>query len=305
MNAFAFSNPIEVNVKNGVCQIEGVDYPIVGFGTYPFTGEVCTLAVKQAVKSGYRIIDTATYYQNFEAIAKALKGQSRSSFYIISKVWHDRQSPIDLCKDLEWTLEQLQTDYLDAYLLHWPNSEISIDKTLETMEKLQQAKKIRHIGLSNISVNHLKRAFEVCIPIHWVQIEMHPYFYDHKFLEFCQEYSMVVQAWAPLGRGRISNDNVLAGIGEKYGKTASQVAIKWIIQHGCVPLPGSKNEKHIRENMQVTDFMLSEKEMKEIDKRAEAGKRERFSKDAIGFTDEFDFSYEQCWPKRNCIRDLY
>lgn len=298
MNLFAEGNPIEVDIKRGLCRIDAIDYPIVGFGTYPLTGEVCTEAVKEAVKIGYRIIDTATYYYNFDAIAGALKSQDRSNFYIISKVWHDMQAPAGLRKDLDLTLKQLQTDHLDAYLLHWPNSKIPIEQTLLTLEEMRRDKKIRHVGLSNISVNHLKRAMELGVAINWVQIEMHPYFYDPELLNFCQEHSIVVQAWAPLGRGRICEDQLLTKIGNKYRKTASQVAIRWIIQHGCLPLPGSKNQKHMRENKEVVDFLLSKEEMEEIDQRAKGGERERFSKRSIGFSDEFDFSYEECWPKK-------
>ncbi len=297
MNVFASSNAVEVDPKKGTCKIDGLDFPVVAFGTYPLTGKVCLEAVEQAAKSGYRIIDTATYYRNFDGIAKALKDKDRRHFYIISKVWHDSQSPEDLRNDLDKTLKQLQTNYLDAYLLHWPNSQIPIEKTLRALEELRQAKKIRHIGLSNVSVNHLKRALEVGVPITWVQIEMHPYFFDFELVKFCQEHLIIVQAWAPLGRGRICQDPLLARIGEKYGKTASQVAIRWIIQHGCMPLPGSKNETHIRENIDVNDFMLSQAEMDEIDQRAKVGERERYSKEVLGVGDEFDFSYEDCWPK--------
>lgn len=301
MNIFTLSRPVEIDIQKGICKIEGVNYPAIGFGTYPLTGQVCREAVELAMKMGYRVIDTATYYTNFDGIAKALKKQDRSKFYLISKVWHDQQLPEDLRKDIDFTLEQLEIDYLDAYLLHWPNSEIPIELTLKTMDALRRDHKIRHIGLSNISVNHLKRALEAGITVTWVQVEMHPHFYDAELIKYCQEHAIAVQAWAPLGRGRLSQDPLLVQIGKKYGKTSSQVALRWIMQHGCMPLPGSKNEVHIRENMDICDFMLSADEMECIDQKAKTGKRERFTKEDLGFSDELDFSYEECWPKVNSI----
>lgn len=293
------SASIEMDIKKGLCRIDGVEYPMIGFGTYhPQSGGMRAEDIELAIQTGYRMLDTATFYKNFDGIARALKNKGRSQIYLISKVWHDKQSPEDLRKDLNATLARLQIDYLDAYLLHWPNSKISIEKTLAAMNELRLAKKIRHIGLSNVTVNHLKRALEVAVPISWVQVEMHPYFCDFELIKFCREHSIGVQAWSPLGRGRISQDALLARIGKKYGKSSSQVAMKWIVQHGCIPLPSSKNEKHLFENLNVNDFTLTDDEMSEIDKRAKVGQRERLTKEMIGFDDEFDLSYGECWPKR-------
>lgn len=289
--------PIEVKIEQGKCKVGHTEYPIVGFGTYPLKGMVCEKAVEQAISSGYRIIDTATRYRNFDAIAQALKGKKRADFYMISKVWHDQQLPAHLRLDLHATLEQLRMDYIDAYLIHWPNSAIPIEQSLTAMEKLRQESKIRHIGLSNVTVHHLKRALEVGVPISWVQIEMHPFFCDAPLLKYCKERSIVVQAWAPLDRGRVGEDALLVEIGKRYGKNGAQVALRWITQHGCIPLPGSKNEIHIRNNLDVTDFMLSKEEMEQIDSKAVVGSRRRFEKAQAGFEDEFDFSYDQCWPK--------
>ncbi|MBA3721888.1 MAG: aldo/keto reductase [Parachlamydiaceae bacterium] len=294
VNVVAF----EVSV-NGSCQIDGVEYPGVGFGTYPLQDEICEQAVMDAANLGYRIIDTATFYENFIPIGKVLNLMGRQKFYVISKVWPDAQTPTLMVEDLKRTLNQLETTYLDAYLLHWPNSTIPIEDTLQTMEELRSAGLVRHIGLSNVNINHLKRALEVGIPISWVQIELHPLFCDFTLLKYCQENEITVQAWAPLGRGRISDDIFLVNLGIKYGKSASQVAIKWILQHGCIPLPGSKNKKHMQKNLEVNDFTISAADMKEIDERAGIGKRERITEDiGLGFTDEFDFSYEACWPKQ-------
>jgi diketogulonate reductase-like aldo/keto reductase len=288
------ASQVEVDIEKGVCRIEKREYPLVGYGSYL---QMHAETVDTAAKNGYRIIDTATYYKNFEGIAEAFKEWNRKDFYIISKVWRDEQQPDDLRKDLERALEQLQMDYIDAYLLHLPNSEIPIEKTLTAMEELRRAKKIRHIGLSNVSINHIKRALEVGVPITWVQNEMHPHFYDPQLLAFCKAHGIGVQAWAPLGRGRLSRDPFLAETGKKYGKTAAQVAIRWIVQHGCIPLPGSKNPLHIQENSDIWDFELTKEEMEAIDKTASQGERERFKKEVFGFEDEFDFSYEECWPK--------
>jgi len=286
-----------VSLTGVIGNLSADDFSKVGYGTYPLRGEACTDALEIAIRAGYRIIDTATYYRNFDGIAAALKNQDRSQFYLISKVWHDEQTPEALRKDLEATLKALKTDYLDAYLLHWPNSNQPIEETLSEMNEQRLRKKVRHIGLSNVNINHVKRALEVGVPITWVQVEMHPLFCDFELLQFCQKHSIGVQAWAPLGRGRISKDPELAKIGKKYGKSAAQVSMRWIVQHGCIPLPGSDNEKHISENIAIDDFTLTDNEMAVIDKRAKEGTRERYSKEVIGFQDEFDFSFEECWPK--------
>lgn len=293
----SYTNQVIMDTEKGVCTIEGVDYPAVGFGTYPLQGATCTIAVEQAVRHGYHIIDTATFYGNLESIAQALKSYDRSNFYLISKVWHDMQQPDDLHKDLENTLRKLDTDYLDAYMLHWPNSAIPINRTLAAMDKLRKEKKIRHIGFSNVTVNHLKKALEIGIPITWVQVEMHPHFCDKTLLDFCRDHSIVIQAWAPLNRGELREDKELTAIGKKHHKTASQVALRWIMQHGCLPLPGSKSERHIQENLNARDFHLSQEEMQQIDQKAFSGNRFRLKEErGLGFKDEFDFTYDECWP---------
>ena len=200
------SNLIEVS-PDGICKIEDIKYPAVGFGTYPLKGEVCFTAVSTAIETGYRIIDTATFYGNFDPIGKVVRQFGRDNFYLISKVWPNGHTPQLLHEDLYLTLEKLQTTYLDAYLLHWPNSKVPIEETLNTLEEFRVKKLIRHIGMSNVNVNHLTRALELNIPIIWVQVEMNPFFYDPELLSFCQENGITLQAWGPLGRGRINEPN--------------------------------------------------------------------------------------------------
>lgn len=287
-------------VPEGTCRIEGVEYPSVGFGTYPFKKEECFNAVDCAYNAGYRIIDTATYYDNFEPISRICKKYGRQQFYLISKVWPLHQTRLLLQEDIKLTLKRLETDYLDAYLLHWPNSKVPIEDTLQTLDEFRESKIIRHIGMSNVSINHLKRALELKVPIQWVQVEMNPFYYDPALIAFCQKNQIALQAWAPLGRGRIKSDAALAKLGKKYGKSSSQIALRWILQHRCLPLPGSRNPSHIQENINIFDFMLTNVEMNEINNKAATGTRERVTIETdVGFTDEFDFSYEECWPNNN------
>lgn len=291
------STLIEVT-SEGICHIDHAKYPAVGFGTFPLKDETCFNALEIASELGYRIIDTATYYGNFDPISTVLRKYGRNNFYLISKVWPNSHTRQLLQEDLKITLERLQTNYLDTYFLHWPNSKVSIKETLFTLEEFRMNKLIRHIGMSNVNINHLKRALEFNVPITWIQVEMNPFYYDPELLAFCKNNEITVQAWGPLGRGRINDDVLLANLGIKYGKTSSQIAIKWIIQNGCIPLPGSKNPKHIEENIDVKDFVLTEEEMRTIDERACSGQRERVTLEmGAGFADEFDFSYEECWPK--------
>ncbi|MFN8769640.1 MAG: aldo/keto reductase [Neisseriaceae bacterium] len=296
MNSSNIPDKIEIDVKSGSFHTGNVTCPMVGFGSDKLLGKVCVDAIVQAAEAGYRIIDSATAYKNLDAIGDALQQLDRKQFYIISKVWHNMLYPEDVNRDLEETLKKLKTDYLDAYLIHWPNRSIPIEKTLLAMEKSRQQNKIHHVGMSNVTVNHLKKALEIGVPISWVQVEMNPNFFDQPLYELCQENSISYQVWRPLDFGRLNNDELLVDIGKKYNKSACQIALKWIVQHGCVPLPGSKNKDHIRDNINIMDFSISADDMKLIDQRAIPGKRFRLREDyGLGFTDEFDLTYDECW----------
>ena len=286
-----------IHMEGSRCVIDGITYPAVGFGTCLIHDATCKTAIDWAAQDGYRIIDTATIYRNFSPIGEGIKKYGRQNFYLISKVWHNQLTPNHIRHDLAKTLQQLKTPYLDAYLIHWPNSSVPIEETLWTMEELRRSGKIRHIGLSNVTANHVRRALQVGVPITWVQVEMHPFFCDFALLDLCHSQGIAVQAWCPLDRGRrVGKDGLLSDIGKRYNKTPEQVALKWIAQHGCIPLPCSRNREHIRQNLEIDDFALSADEIAQIDQRARYGQRRGASVSELGFTDEFGFTYEQCWP---------
>ncbi len=271
--------------------------PPIGYGTWPYKGEECTKAVEEALDMGYTILDTATFYNNFEAIEKAIRSKNREELTIISKVWPTNQSPADLKKDLKDSLQRLNTPYIDIYLLHWPNSSIPIRETLQAMEEARKAGMIREIGVSNFTVNHLKKILELEIPISWNQIEISPQFYDPELLAFCHEHKIGVQAYSPIGRGNLINDPVLTRLASKYGKVPAQIALRWVLQHHALPIPGTRNPQHMAENLAVYDFELTQDEMEEINAQAKNGKRNRVTiEKKLDYLDEFDFTYEECWP---------
>lgn len=286
------------NVKeDGKCVIDGSVYNFPAYGTYPLKEKVCYRSVKNALEVGYQIFDTATAYSNFHPISQALRNKKRDSVYLISKVWHDAHAPFRLHADLQKTLTELQIDYLDAYLLHWPNKTVMIDETMEALEAFKKQGLIRHIGVSNVAVSHLLRLAELGFRPLWVQVEMSPFFCDFDLLQYCQDNQIGFQAWAPIGRGRVSKCTFLSDLGNIYSKNPAQIALKWIVQHGCLPLAGSSDMIHIQQNLNIHDFVLTEEDMAKIDERARSGKRERFTQDSVlGIADEFDFSVQDCWP---------
>lgn len=275
----------------GTIEIDDVSYPSVGFGSYRLTGETAYNNVLSALDCGYRLVDTATFYNNFKPIGRALQSFGRENCYLTSKVWHDSLTQTGIHEDITRTLDELQTSYLDAYLIHWPNRAVPVSETLHAMQDIQSRGFIRHIGVSNFTIDHLKQALETGVSISWNQVEMHPHFYDPELLKFCSDKGIVVQAWAPLAQGRIGNDPFLHELSKKYRKTTSQIALRWITQHGCIPLPGSTNKQHIRENFEIFDFTLTENEMDRINQRAIQGPRKRITLErGLGFCDEFDIS---------------
>lgn len=288
----------------GQCLIEGKAYPALGFGTYKLQDATCTEALIKAISIGYRIIDTATYYHNFEAIGKALKTVNREEIYLISKVWHDQQRAQNLESDFHRALEKMDTTYLDAYFIHWPNSQIPIEETLGAMDALKKQKKVRHLGLSNVTVHHVQRALDVGIPIDWVQIEMNPYFFDEKLYAFCTEHQIAFQAWAPLGQGRAADNSLLIEIGKCYGMTPSQVALSYLLGKKVVPLVKSSNKERMQENWDARRFSLPLSEIQKIDSQAKLGKRYIINPEKCGFSDEFSFTYDECWPKKVTNKSL-
>lgn len=257
--------------ENGVDVLRTADgtMPALGFGTWDLRGDTCRMAVGCALETGYRHIDTAEMYDNEEAIGDALQESDvpREDVFLVTKVWHDHLDASGVRRALRGSLEKLQTDYVDLLLIHWPTSTgVPPAETLGAMGELRDEGSTRHVGVSNFTVALLEEAQGASpAPIFCNQVEYHPYLSQDPVLEWCRENDTLLIAYCPLARGRVFEDRVLQEIAEAHGKTPGQVTVRWHLQQrNAGAIPRSSSPDHIRENFDVFDFELSEREMYRI-----------------------------------------
>lgn len=259
-----------------VIELHGAEVPVIGLGTWDLRGEEGYRAVLSALSLGYRHIDTAAFYDNEREVGKAVKdsGVPRDTVFLTTKVWYTHLRFQDLIYSCEESLRKLGTDYVDLYLIHWPNEAVPLEESLSAMEKLQKEGKVRFIGVSNFDVDLLDKARNIAsLPILTDQVEYHPYLSQKPLLEYCQKHRVILTAYSPLARGRLSQDPLLLQIAAKYRKTVSQVVLRWLIEQDMVvAIPKAKDPKHQRENLEIFDFSLSEDE-KEAISRLDRGEK--------------------------------
>lgn len=267
-----------MNMNSATTLHNGVKMPWLGFGTFKITEEgQVEKAVLEALKVGYRHIDTAAIYGNEEGVGKAIKesGVKREEIFLTSKVWNGDQGYDSTLKAFEASLKRLGTDYLDLYLIHWPKP---LNKeTWRALEKLYKEKRVRAIGVSNFKVHHLEELLESCEIVPMVnQVEYHPQFPQTEVLEFCKKHNIQLEAWGPLMQGKIFGIPLMKELSEKYNKTISQIALRWDIQTGVVTIPKSVTPERIKENADIFDFEISQEDMERI---AELNTGERIGRD--------------------------
>jgi Aldo/keto reductases, related to diketogulonate reductase len=248
----------------------GVEIPTLGFGTYKVTENVEPI-VASAIEVGFRHIDTAQMYGNEAEVGRAWTGSgiSRGDFFLTSKLDNPNHEPYLARRSFEQTLKDLQTDYVDLFLIHWPLPSQHVHgyaDIWQVMEEFYEAGLARAIGVSNFYETHLNALLrDATIKPHVDQIESHPYLPQISLHNFCSENGVVVEAWSPLARGRVVQDPQLVEIGSAHDKSAVQVAIRWGLQRGDILFPKASNGARQQENMDVFDFELSPAEMSLID----------------------------------------
>jgi diketogulonate reductase-like aldo/keto reductase len=252
--------------------VNGASVPKVGFGTYQMEGEECAQAVQTALENGYRHVDTAMAYDNESVIGDVIAESEvdREDVFLTTKVkgYREMLTYDRFLAEAEGCLDRLGTDYVDLLLVHWWQRDGDMEGVFRALDELVADGKVRHIGVSNFSVELLERARDVAeTPILTNQIEYHPYFTDihGDVVEYCQDNDILVTAYSPLAEGRVVRDETFTAIGDRYGKTAAQVSIRWLIQQdGVIAIPKSSTDRYIRENLDVFDFELSDAEMRAI-----------------------------------------
>jgi len=246
----------------------GVEMPWLGLGVHRAgSGSEVIAAIQCALQAGYRSIDTATYYQNEHSVGNAIleSGISREEIFLTTKVWNNHQGYHSTIKVFEESLDKLQTNYLDLYLIHWPQAGTTFE-TWKAMEELYEKGLIRAIGVCNFLIPHLKRLMENSRIKPMVnQFEFHPELVQPELLQFCKENQIQPEAWRPIMKGRVNELPLLQQLSEKYQKSPVQIVLRWDIQKGVVTIPKSVTPERIVHNADIFDFEISAEDVARID----------------------------------------
>ncbi|MBX9709507.1 MAG: aldo/keto reductase [Xanthobacteraceae bacterium] len=248
-------------------EANGASIPAIGLGTWELQGRDCARVVEQALRLGYRHIDTAQIYENEREVGAGLRasGVRRDDVFVTTKVWTTHFAPNDLERSVKESLSRLRLAAVDLLLLHWPNPQVPLAETLGALAHARQMGLARHIGVSNFTVALIEEAVATCAePLVCDQVEYHPYLDQAKVIDACSRHDMAVVAYSPIAKGKIKNDEVLARIGAHHKKSAAQVCLRWLIQQNVVAIPRTSKVERLSENIDVFDFNLSDEEMTEI-----------------------------------------
>jgi diketogulonate reductase-like aldo/keto reductase len=248
-------------------EAKGARIPLVGLGTWDLRGRTCARVVEQALRLGYRHIDTAEMYDNEREIGEGLRasGVPRNDVFVTTKVWPSHFAPRELMRAAKESLAKLRVTEVDLLLLHWPNPQIPLAETLGALCQVKQDGMARHIGVSNFNTALLEQATALATePLVCNQFEMHPFLDQSKLVSACRERGMAVVAYSPIARGSAKNDAVLARIGQEHGKTAAQVSLRYLVQQDVVVIPRTSKIERLEENVSIFDFALGDDEMAEI-----------------------------------------
>jgi Aldo/keto reductases, related to diketogulonate reductase len=249
-----------------VTLVGGDEMPVVGFGTWDLSGQAVTDSVRTALQAGYEHIDTAEGYENETEVREAITDHDREDLFLTTKVLPKHLNYNAVIESCENSLNRLGTDYVDLYLVHWPNPAISIRETMDAMDTLHERGMIRNVGVCNFSSHQLRAAQHVSdVPVATNQVEFHPWLPQTDLRAYCDREDIALIAAAPLGRTRVLADDVIRDIADARARSPAQVVLRWELEKGVATIPKSSSSEHIEENFDLFGWELTDEEIARID----------------------------------------
>ena len=248
-------------------EANGASIPLVGLGTWDLRGRSCARVVEQALRLGYRHVDTAEMYDNEREVGEGIRasGVERNELFVTTKVWPSHFAPRALERAAHDSLMRLRLSEVDLLLLHWPNPQVPLAETLGALCKVKRDGLARHIGISNFTVALIEEALGIATePLVCDQVECHPFLDQSKVIAACRRHGMAVVAYSPIARGNAKNDKLLTRIGAAHNKTAAQICLRYLVQQNIVVIPRTSKLERLSENAAIFDFALSAAEMDTI-----------------------------------------
>jgi len=273
-----------LNITGRLKLNNGIEIPYLGLGTYDIRGQKeVDKAIHAALETGYRLIDTAAAYYNEKEVGQAIKSSSilREEIFITTKLDNSDHGYQKTLKAFEKSLKELDLEYIDLYLIHWPISD-KRNESWKAMVELLKQKKCKAIGVSNYTIRHLKELFESSSTLPAVnQIEFNPFVFQKEILDFCNTHHIAIEGYTPIARRKKFNHPVIKELSAKYEKTPAQIMLRWCLQHNVIVIPKSSNPERIKENADIFDFNLSDEDMMKMNSLNE---ELRFSPDPYNYT---------------------
>ncbi len=248
-------------------EANGAKIPAIGLGTWELSGRTCARVVEQALRLGYRHIDTAQVYENERDVGDGMRasGVRRDNVFITTKVWTNHFAPHDLERSVKESLARLRLPSVDLVLLHWPNPHVPLAETLGALAHAKRLGLTRHIGVSNFTVALIEEAVALSSePLVCNQVEYHPYLDQSKVKAACDQHGLALVAYSPIAKGRIKSDETLLHIGRAHHKSPAQVCLRWLVQQNVSAIPRTSRVERLSENIEIFDFELSADEMSQI-----------------------------------------